>query len=208
VPAHGPQENPDHRLGADRHRPGVRVRLLGHPGGEGASRGGFERRPRELEPRDDHDRPGAGQRNLRGAAHARVRPPRSSRARAAPGAAPDARRPDGPEPRGRARRGRTLEPLRVELIRRKLPAIRRRGPPALQGGDGAHRPRVPRSGYARKASTRRARSSVRSATRRSSGRRHAWVARVARSPTTRPSSRRPSAGADVTRLDGCSSRSR
>ena len=31
----------DHRLGADRHRPGLRVRLLGHAGVQGAARGGL-----------------------------------------------------------------------------------------------------------------------------------------------------------------------
>ena len=32
------QDRHAHRLGADRHRPGLRVRLLGHPGGQGAAR--------------------------------------------------------------------------------------------------------------------------------------------------------------------------
>ena len=42
--------------GPDRHRPGVRVRLLGHAGLPRAARRGLSRHPRQLEPGDDHDR--------------------------------------------------------------------------------------------------------------------------------------------------------
>ena len=66
--------------GPDRHRPGVRVRLLGHAGLQGAAR----RRPRgragQQQPGDDHDRPGAGRPHLRRAAHRRRRRARSSSA--------------------------------------------------------------------------------------------------------------------------------
>ena len=48
---------PDRRR-ADRDRAGLRVRLLGHAGVQGAARGGHRGRPRELEPGHDHDRPG------------------------------------------------------------------------------------------------------------------------------------------------------
>ena len=49
--------DPDPRLGADRDRPGRRVRLLGRAGLQGARRGGLRGGPRQLQPGDDHDRP-------------------------------------------------------------------------------------------------------------------------------------------------------
>ena len=63
--------DPAHRQRADRHRPGVRVRLLGHPGVPRAARRGLPRRARELEPGDDHDRPRVRRRDLRRAARRR-----------------------------------------------------------------------------------------------------------------------------------------
>ena len=57
-----------HRLGPDRHRPGVRVRLLRHAGVPGAARGGLPGHPRQLQPGDDHDRPGLRRPHLRRAA--------------------------------------------------------------------------------------------------------------------------------------------
>ena len=48
----------DPRLGADRDRPGGRVRLLRRAGVQGARRGGLRGDPRQLQPGDDHDRPG------------------------------------------------------------------------------------------------------------------------------------------------------
>ena len=60
--AHRPQEHPDHRRRPDRHRPGLRVRLFRRAGLQGAARGGLPRHPRQLEPGDDHDRPGDGRR--------------------------------------------------------------------------------------------------------------------------------------------------
>ena len=59
--------------GPDRDRPGLRVRLLGHPGVPGAARRGLPRRPRQLEPGDDHDRPRVRRRHLRRAARRRRR---------------------------------------------------------------------------------------------------------------------------------------
>ena len=60
--------DPRHRLRPDRHRPGVRVRLLGHPGLPGAAGGGVPGHPGELEPGHDHDRPGPRGPHLRRAA--------------------------------------------------------------------------------------------------------------------------------------------
>ena len=76
-------QRPGHRLRADRHRAGLRVRLLRHPGLPGAARGGPAGRPGQLQPGDDHDRPGVRRRDLHRADHARDRRGRSSR-RSAP----------------------------------------------------------------------------------------------------------------------------
>ena len=51
------RDDPRHRLGPDRHRPGVRVRLLGHPGLPGAAGRGVPGRARQLQSGHDHDRP-------------------------------------------------------------------------------------------------------------------------------------------------------
>ena len=53
-----PPQDPDPRLRADRDRPGRRVRLLRRAGLQGAARGGLRGRARQLQPGDDHDRPG------------------------------------------------------------------------------------------------------------------------------------------------------
>ena len=50
------QQDFAHRLGADRDRASLRVRLLRHPGREGAEVTRLRRRARQLEPGDDHDR--------------------------------------------------------------------------------------------------------------------------------------------------------
>ena len=71
-PRRHPQD-PRDRIGADRDRPGGRVRLLGHAGVPGADRGGLRGRARQLEPGDDHDRSRARHRHLRRAAAARAR---------------------------------------------------------------------------------------------------------------------------------------
>ena len=69
--AHRPSLDPDPRLRADPHRPGVRVRLLGGAGLPGAAARGLPRDPRQLEPGDDHDRPRVGRRDLPRAARSR-----------------------------------------------------------------------------------------------------------------------------------------
>ena len=61
------------RLRPDRHRAGVRVRLLRHPGLPGAARGGHPRLAGQLQPGDDHDRPGVRRRHLHRADHPGVR---------------------------------------------------------------------------------------------------------------------------------------
>ena len=99
---HRPRVDPHHRQRADRDRPGLRVRLLGHAGVPRAARRGLPRRARELEPGDDHDRPRVRRRHLRRAARRR-QPAPDHRARAPGRAAADARRPDRAEPRDRAR---------------------------------------------------------------------------------------------------------
>src|SRR5438132_974046 len=52
------EQGSDPRIRTDRHRPGGGVRLRGHPGLQGAARGGHHDGARELQPRDDHDRRG------------------------------------------------------------------------------------------------------------------------------------------------------
>ena len=91
-------EDPDHRRRADRHRPGLRVRLLGHPGVQGAARGGLRGRAGQLEPGHDHDRPRDGRPDLHRADHARGRRA-DHRRREARRRAADARRADRPERR-------------------------------------------------------------------------------------------------------------
>ena len=67
------RDDPADRQRADRHRPGVRVRLLGHAGVPGAARRGLPRRARELEPGDDHDRSRVRRRDLHRTARRRRR---------------------------------------------------------------------------------------------------------------------------------------
>ena len=69
----------DHRRGAHRHRPGLRVRLLRRAGLQGAARGGLPGHPGQLQPGHDHDRPGDGRRHLHRADYARRSSPGSSR---------------------------------------------------------------------------------------------------------------------------------
>ena len=66
-----PRVDPADRLRPDRHRPGLRVRLLRHPGLPGARAGGLPRHPRQLEPGHDHDRPRVRRRHLHRAARRR-----------------------------------------------------------------------------------------------------------------------------------------
>ncbi|CAA9501216.1 MAG: Carbamoyl-phosphate synthase large chain, partial [uncultured Solirubrobacteraceae bacterium] len=140
APARRPAADPHPRLGPDRDRPGRRVRLLGGPGVQGAARGGLRDRPRQLQPRDDHDRPGAGRRDVRRAAPARAGG-EGHRARAPRRAAAHPRGPDGAEPRQGARRRRDARALRRRAHRGQL---RRHhhggGPRSLPGRDGGRRP--------------------------------------------------------------------
>ena len=76
APARRHREDPADRLGADRDRAGGRVRLLRRAGLQGAAGGGLRGRARQLEPGDDHDRPGVRRPHLRRAAAARARSPR------------------------------------------------------------------------------------------------------------------------------------
>ena len=64
--------------GPDRHRPGLRVRLLGHPGLPRAAGGGLPGDPGQLEPGHDHDRPRLRRRHLRRAPRPRDPRPGSS----------------------------------------------------------------------------------------------------------------------------------
>ena len=67
-----------HRLRPDRHRAGVRVRLLGHAGVQGAAGRGARGRSRQQQPGDDHDRSGDRRPHLRRAADRRDARRRSS----------------------------------------------------------------------------------------------------------------------------------
>ncbi len=90
----------------------------------------------ELQPGDDHDRPGAGGRDVHRAAAARPGGA-GDRARAPRRAAADARRADGPEPRQGAARRRHAGALRGGADRRQLRGDRLRGGPrAVRRGDG------------------------------------------------------------------------
>ena len=68
-----PQPRAGDRLRPDRHRPGLRVRLLGHPGLPRAARRGPAGQPGQLQPGDDHDRPRVRRPHLRRADHRGVR---------------------------------------------------------------------------------------------------------------------------------------
>ena len=112
---------------ADHHRPGLRVRLLRHPGLPGAQGRGAAGHPGQLQPGDDHDRPGVRRRDLRRADHRGVR--REGDREGAPRrAARDAGRPDraehgdGPRPARRAgevRRGADRRQHRGDQPRRE-----------------------------------------------------------------------------------------
>ena len=160
APPRRPRDDPADRQRPDRHRSGVRVRLLGHAGVPRAARRGLPRRARELEPGDDHDRPRVRRRDLRRAArrpdaraHHREGTPRR--------AAADARRPDRAQPRGRAARGgRARRVRRRDDRRQRRGDPHRRGPPAVQDrddGDRAAGPAVGHRVHRRRSATRRGR---------------------------------------------------
>ena len=128
--------HPHPRLGADRHRPGGRVRLLRRAGVQGPQGGGLRDRPGQLQPGDDHDRPRVRRRDLHRAAAARAGGG-GHRARAPRRAAAHPRRPDGAEPGQGAARGRDAGALRGRAHRRRLRRHRpRRGPRPLPPDDG------------------------------------------------------------------------
>ena len=142
-----PRDDPAHRQRADHHRPGLRVRLLGHPGVPRAARRGLPRRARQLEPGDDHDRSRVRRRDLRRAAR-RADARAHHREGTARRAAADARRPDRPQPRGRAARGRRARRVRRRDDRRERRSDpHRRGPPAVQARDDRDRPPRPAVGH-------------------------------------------------------------
>ena len=114
--------DPRARLRTDCDRPGLRVRLFRRAGVQGPARGGLRGRPGQLEPGDDHDRPGVRHCDLRGAAPARGRRA-GDRARAARRAAAHARRADRAEPGHGLHEDGMLERFGVELIGATVEAI-------------------------------------------------------------------------------------
>ncbi len=62
--------HPDHRRRSHRDRPGLRIRLFRHAGGEGAEGRGLPGRPGQFQSGHDHDRPGTGRCHLYRADHA------------------------------------------------------------------------------------------------------------------------------------------
>ena len=64
---------PDHRRGAHRHRPGLRIRLFRGPGLQGAARGRLSGGAGQFQPRHHHDRSGHGGRHLYRTDHAGIR---------------------------------------------------------------------------------------------------------------------------------------
>ena len=149
MPSAPTSSDPDHRRRPDRHRPGVRVRLLRRAGVQGAARGGLPRRPGQLQPGDDHDRPGDGRRDLHRADH--LADGRADhREGAARRAAADDGRADRAQLRARPRAPRRAREVRRRDDRRHARGDRQgRGPREVQGGDDADRPREsPRSALA------------------------------------------------------------
>ena len=112
------QSRHGHRLRPDRHRPGLRVRLLRHPGVPRAPRGGHPRHPGQLQPGDDHDRPGVRRRDLHRADHAGVRR-EGHRQGASRRAARDPRWPDRAQRRDPAARGGRAREVRRRADRRR-----------------------------------------------------------------------------------------
>ena len=141
--ANRPQDHPDHRRRPDRHRAGLRVRLLRRAGLQGAARRGLPRRAGQLQPGDDHDRPGHGRRRLHRAdqlADGRE-DHREGKARRA---AADDGRPDRAELRARPGRPRRAREVRRRADRRLARSDPHgRGPRAVPRGDDRDRPGVP-----------------------------------------------------------------
>ncbi len=134
--------HPDHRRRPDRHRPGLRVRLLRRAGLQGAEGRGLPRHPGELQSRHHHDRPGPRRRHLCRADHPRDRRthhrPREARRTAA-----DHGRPDRAQHRDAARALRRAETPRRRADRRAGRGDRpRRGPAEVPRRDGRDRHRI------------------------------------------------------------------
>ena len=137
--------HPDHRRRSDRDRPGLRIRLFRHPGGEDAEGRGLSDRPGQFQSGDDHDRSGIGGRDLYRADHARDRrqdhregaPRHSRRLRAAA----DHGRADRAELRAVAARAGHARQIRRRDDRRHRRRHRQGGgPPAFPQGHGKDRP--------------------------------------------------------------------
>ena len=157
----------------------------GTPGVQGAARRGARGHPRQQQPGDDHDRPGAGRPHLRRAAHARGRSRRSSSASAPTRCC---RRSAGRRRstwRWISPTAGTLDKYDVELIGASIEAIKVAEDRLLfKDAMRVDRPRRaaerPRALAGRGARARRRRSASRS----SSGRRSRSAASAAASPTT------------------------
>ena len=167
------REDPRPRLRPDRDRPGGRVRLLGRAGLQGAAGGGLRGRARQLQPGDDHDRPGVRRRRPTSSRCCPGRCAQVIEKRAPRRAAAHAGRPDRAEPRPRAARGRHARALRRRADRRRLRRDPpRRGPRPVPRDDGRARAcACPRSAIATRVEEARGRASTTSACPRSSARR-------------------------------------
>ena len=187
--------HPDHRRRPDRHRPGLRVRLLRRAGVQGAEGRGLSRRAGELQSRHHHDRSRSRRRHLHRADHARDRRTHH-RAREARCAAADDGRPDRAQHRHAACAfRRTGTPQRRTDRRPRRGHRARRGPPEIPRRDGRDRHRIAalrHRAFAR-GSARRARRSP--ACPPSSARASPSAAPAAASPTTARNSSRSSQAA-------------
>ena len=113
--------HPDHRRGAHRHRPGLRVRLFRRPGLQGAERRRLSGGAGQFEPRHHHDRSGHGGRHLYRADHAGIRREDHRERAARTRSLPDHGRADRAQHRARAAQiGRAGE-VRRRADRRHAP---------------------------------------------------------------------------------------
>jgi carbamoyl-phosphate synthase large subunit len=195
--------------GPDRHRPGVRVRLLGHAGLPRAAEEGYRVILVNSNPATIMTDP-----EFADATYVEPLTPsrrEGHRARAPRRAAADARRPDRAQPRdGAATSGRARE-VRRRADRRQREAIRRgRGPRALQGRDAGDRPRGAARRASRHTSTRRGGGVERARLPGVIRPRSRSAARAAASPThaERSFAHRRRAASPPARSPRCSSRSR
>ena len=131
----------------------MRIRLFGRAGDQGAEVRGLPGHPGELEPRHDHDRSGAGGRNLHRADHAGDgrHHHREGKARRA---AADHGWPDGAQLRAEAGADGRAQGARRRDDRRQGRSDREgRRPQEIPRGDGQDRPRKPALGHRRLART-------------------------------------------------------